>query len=358
MSFASNLKHAPNNILIIRTSAIGDIIMATPIIIALKERYPEAKLSWMCEPHLACLVENHPLIDHVVCFPKSKFKFELREGRFKSALVTITSLINHLRSQHFDLAIDLQGLFKSAVWAWLSSAKRRVGFKSKEHSHLFLTESIVKEKNHPDISSEYEQMANYLGCNTDSFLMNLILPEDSMESVTFHLPWIGDTPYFVFCPFTTREQKHWFNDAWLSLAKKLSVKYKAKILILGGPADAPEAETLCRHADDVMHLCGKLSLNQSIALLKDAKAVIGVDTGLTHGAIAQKTPTIALFGSTRPYLNTRCEYAKVIYLAKQCSPCRRHPICEKSYHCMKDITVENVFDSLEKQLRKRPEVLH
>ena len=151
----------------------------------------------------------------------------------------------------------------------------------------------------------------------------------------------------VICPFTTRPQKHWFAGRWIAFARRLKAETGLPVAILGGPGDRAAAAGIARAAEDAMvDLTGRTSLLTAAALIERSRAVIGVDTGLSHMGIALRRPTLLLFGSTRPYLDTTRTDAQVLYHRRSCSPCRRRPTCGGVFYCMRDIGVDEVLDVL------------
>lgn len=341
-----------NKILIIRTSAIGDVIMASPLISALKSKYPQAQIHWLAEPFVHDLIRFHPDIDKVHSFPKTQLKTLWREKKYISLFKQMRQLKLQLQSEQFDLALDVQGLFKSGIWAWLAKATTRVGFRSKEGAGLFMTDVIDKPNNEPTISSEYQRMAEYLQCDTSTFLMDISISNQAITTINKLILSKYSNGFAVISPFTTREQKHWTDENWRKFTAEFYQRYKLAIIIVGGPNDARHAESLCHQMPFLSHVCGQLSLNESVALIAHAKLVVGVDTGMTHAGIAKQTPTLALFGSTRPYLNTRTCSAEVVYLNKQCAPCKRKPTCGGKFECMTDITPAMVMDRVSMLLEK------
>lgn len=340
-------QHYPvNNILIVRTSAIGDVIMASPLIKSLKTKYPDAKISWLAEPFIHPLLADHPDVDSLLAFRKARFKQLWQQKKFKLLFSEMKQLKSELKQHNFDLAVDVQGLLKSGVWTWLSGAKRRVGFKSKEGSNWLMTEVVDKPLNHPDISSEYRLMAEYLACDVQNFFMDIQVSPETVTATNALLVDRQLKDYVVFSPFTTRPQKHWVVAYWRKLAELVFNQFGKKIVVIGGPADKDSAETLCENRKYMQHLCGETDIITSVEVINQASFLIGVDTGMTHAGIAKNTPTLALFGSTRPYLNTFVEQAKVLYLNKSCSPCKRKPKCGGSFHCLTDITPELVLNEM------------
>lgn len=357
MPVVTYAKAIPQKILIIRTSAIGDVIMASPLINSLSKTYPNAQLYWLVEPHLMGLVKDHPDIAGVIPFNKGQWKNLAKSFQWFELLKTWWQFVRNIRQHKFELVIDVQGLLKTGIWAGLSGAKRRVGFVSKEPTKWFFTEQITKPLNDPEISSEYKKMAAYLGCDTARFFMDLRVNQADVavvKSLLARHPNCQVQPssnqarsFIVIAPFTTRAQKHWPFTHWQSLLRLIVQRYDCPVFIVGGPGDKAQAERLVQDHTMVINTCGQLSLMQSVELINQAYALVGVDTGMTHAGLAKQTPTIALFGSTRPYLQTNVDVSDVLYLNKPCAPCKRKPSCDGAFHCLSDITPEQVLTRLE-----------
>ena len=337
----------PNRILIIRLSAIGDVVFSSPLIDALKGAYQGADIFWLAESPVVPLLEHHPHLSDVIVWPRREWRELLSSGRWLALLKEIARFKKRLRQYRFDLVIDAQGLFKSALLAWMTGAVRRVGFVSKEPTRALLTERIKKDAG-PAISSEYRAMAKHLGCQSEPFPMTVSVPPAVRAwAVAFR----GDTPYVAICPFTTRPQKHWPEVHWQALAKSL-VARGWRVVVLGGPADSVSADRI--FADiSVESVVGTATLLESAALVSCADLVIGVDTGLTHMGWAFEVPTIALFGSTCPYRDLGGLRGAVLYKNMTCSPCRRKPVCGGTYDCLADLYPDSVLDSMAGLLRDK-----
>jgi heptosyltransferase-1 len=166
-----------------------------------------------------------------------------------------------------------------------------------------------------------------------------------------------DSGYLVFCPFTTRPQKHWFEDRWVELADRLLADLGLIPVLLGGPADRDAAQRIQEQVKGrLINLAGVTSLTQAAALIDRAALLIGVDTGLTHMGIAFSRPTLALFGSTCPYQETTRENALVLYHKLDCSPCKRNPTCEGRFDCMRAISVDEVAGQASRLVKSGEEV--
>lgn len=334
-------------VLFVKLSAIGDIVMASGLPANIKSAFDNASITWLVESPYQKFIAAHPHIDEVIAWPKAEWSGLAKNRQWLTLFNTIRAFRRDLRKRNFTVAIDAQGLLKSAFLCWLSGAGRRIGFKSKEHSEWLLTESIVKPVS-DKISSEYKALGRYLGAS--DYVMNLPASASAQAEL---LPVCGNllttTAFIVICPFTTRLQKHWPDSHWQQLIQHFRAKSEMPIVILGGPADREQAIALAAVAPDVFVFAGLLSLEASGALLAKAQAVVGVDTGLTHLAIAHNRATLALFGSTRPYLYTDNPQASVIYKALSCAPCKRRPTCSGAITCMSDISPAEVCAWLEQQ---------
>lgn len=289
-------------------------------------------------------------------WPKKQWRALLRAGRWIALAREIGRFRARLRERRFDLALDLHGLAKSAFLAWLSGAPRRIGLGAREGSRLFVTEVLARGGDRARISSEYLHLAQHLGLDCGDFLPRLHVKPAAASAAAALLRENGLAPrrYAVFAAFTTRPQKHWFDDAWRELSKRVRAQTGLVPVLLGGPDDRPAAGALVRGAPEIVDLAGRTDLAQAAALVRDAALVVGVDTGLTHMGVAFGVPTVALFGSTCPYTVTGLANARVVWRALACSPCHRAPTCGARFECMREITAERVAQEVGLVLGRAP----
>lgn len=335
-----------NRILLIRSSAIGDLVFASPFVAALRRRYPDAHIAWLVEPGLDGLLAADPCIDELILWPKAEWRRLWRERRYAELRRRVRAFSADLRARRFDTAIDLQSLLKSGWLAWLSGAPRRIGLGSREGSRWLMTEVVPAGGTPGQISSEYRHLAASLGLDTTGFLPRLTVGDAAARRAHELLGAHGLAPgrYAVFAPFTTRPQKHWVDGYWQTMAARVRVELGLTAVILGGPGEREAARRIAVAAPGSVALAGATSLPEAAALIAEAALVIGVDTGLTHMGSALGTPTVALFGSTRPYLDAGRPDTRVIWLGMACSPCRRSPTCGGSYDCMRNIRPDQVMN--------------
>lgn len=336
-------------ILIVRLSAIGDVVMASGLIPALRARWPQAHLAWLVEPAAAPLLAHNPRLDELIVWPRGEWRHLWRTHRYAALLTRFLEFRRRLRASRFDIALDTQGLLKSALWSWLSGAPRRISLIGREGSQQLATERV----NRPDeagqprrMGSEYRLLASHFGAPDDAFRPDLAIGAAARETARSALgAGVSNAPaghFAVLCPFTTRPQKHWFEDRWIALALRCREAGLVPVL-LGGPTDREAAARISASVPGIVNLAGRLKLDESVAVIAEAALLVGVDTGLTHMGSALNIPTVALFGSTCPYLDAGAPRSSVMYQQLACSPCRRNPTCQGRYDCMRALEVDRVF---------------
>ncbi|MFO1418917.1 MAG: glycosyltransferase family 9 protein [Methylotetracoccus sp.] len=338
---------SPQNILVVRLTAIGDIVMASGVIPCLHTAFPDARLCWLVEEGNEELLSSNPRLDRVFVWPRRRWKSLLQQRRYLTWWREFRALRSALRQVEFDWVIDLQGLLKSGVWAWLAGGRRRIGLGSREGSALLMTEVVERENKSPLIAKEYRKLMDVLGTAPERFAMDIVVPPKARMSAEALLANAGgDTAYAVLCPFTTRPQKHWFDERWIELAGTLHETLGLRPVIVGGPGERQRgAEMAAAAGHGTVSLAGLTHLDECAAVLQGASLVIGVDTGWTHAGIALRRPTLSLLGSTDPYFDTGSPSARALYHVLPCFPCYRHPTCNGDYTCMRLHTVADVLSA-------------
>jgi heptosyltransferase-1 len=346
------LAQDPRRILIVRLSALGDVVMASGLIPALRARYPQAELHWVCEAACVPLLRHNPRLASVIVWPRQEWEQLARARRYLALWGAIRAFRAQLRALRFDLVLDAQGLLKSALIAWLTGAPRRVGLIAREGSRWLVHEVATPPAGaDPVMGSEYRYLARWLGALEGSFQPDLAVGEAPRSQAREVLAQAvagaaaGPRPLTAIAalaPFTTRPQKHWVDAHWQALFEQLLAR-GLRPVVLGGPADREAAQRLVAAVPGAISLAGALRLDESAALIAEAQLLIGVDTGLTHMGSALGVPTVALFGSTCPYRQGPTPRTQVMYDALPCSPCRRRPTCGGAYTCMRELTPERVM---------------
>ncbi|NNC24404.1 glycosyltransferase family 9 protein [Salinisphaera sp. USBA-960] len=347
---------APQRILIVRLSAIGDVVMASGMIRALRRRYPRARLVWLTGPGPDALLRANDELDEVIVWHRHVWRDHLRRGRWLQLAGECRQLIATLRRRQFDTAIDAQGLLKSGVWAWLSGASVRLGLGSKEGSQWLMSRVVERSTDEACFGSEYIDAVRALGASPMAFTPHIATAAADRDTATAKLKaHLGDRPYIALAPFTTRPQKHWFDRYWHTLIERLIVEDGWSVIVLGGPDDGEAGDIMVSAAASygratAVNLAGKTTLPETMAIIDQAYQVIGVDTGVTHMGTASGRPTLALFGSTRPYTAPSIASTRVLFQPMTCAPCHKHPTCGGRFTCMAELTPDIVLSAARWQL--------
>ena len=330
------------NILVIRLSSIGDIIFCLPFILALRNTYPNSKITWLVEKKYTKLISNDPCVDSIIEWERDEWEKLLKSRKISNVLGRIYQFKKMLKKQSFDMVIDLQGLLKTNLMSWFTGANTRVSLGSEFGGFFFNTVLIRRDSNTKRISSEYLTLAKKLNLNFSEFRPRYTLPFKKK------LTKCENKSYFVIAPFTTRPQKHWDNSYWEILVSKLAQRYKSTCYILGARLNKKQYMLVDLLKKIAVPLIDKTDLMETSIIINDAQFLIGVDTGLTHMSVSLNKPTVAIFGSTCPYLDPINLNSKVIWLGMQCSPCKRNPTCDGAYTCLKQIYPEQVINEVSK----------
>ncbi len=341
------------NILIIKLSAIGDVIHTLPVLNALRRYYPDANITWLVEEAAADLVIGHEALDRVMVSKKKQWIKQLKTSLWKPAVLEIFRFIRDLRDTKYDIILDLQALLKSGVMVALSRGGRKVGFgpgmDHQEHSYLFLNERI------PAVSMEIHALERGL-----ILLEKIGIPHDLVE---YRLPVSdfdrkrADTllkactgkhtgPLVAINPVAQWETKLWDITKFSRLADSLIEKYKATVLFTGSPADREYIDSIIAGMGAIAeNLAGKTTLKVLGALYEKSDLLISTDTGPMHLGAAVGIPVVALFGPTAPWRTGPFGPGhRVIRSEIVCSPCfKRH--CE-TIGCMKNISVRQVITGI------------
>jgi heptosyltransferase-1 len=338
-----------NRILIIRLSAIGDVIVTTPVARALREAMPDAYLAWVVEPRAREVLAGNPYLDQVIVWDRPK-------GALTPA--SMLSLHRQLRPLAFDVAIDFQGLLRSALVARLSGARTVIGNReAREHADLLY--DVKVSKNTADRSNRQRclDLLRPLGIESRDRRMAVPVAADQRESASRLLRNEGvapGEPYACLVPATTWAQKHWFERCWSELARLLRRRTGLHPVLMGGPGDVPLAERIREEAGaECAVAAGKTSMREAVALLEGARLTVAVDTALMHASVAVGTPTVALCGASNWPAFADYENFTLLREDMPCSPCLHHPTCGGRFDCMQRLTPERVFAAVEALLDRR-----
>lgn len=331
----------PARILIVRLSALGDLVFATTLLDGLRRAYPKAEIDWLVQPEFADFLRQQPDIAQVQVWDRRAWSSLWQARQLVALWRAVGALRQVLRARDYDWVIDAQGLAKSRLLAWLAGGRLRIGYSSKEPFGFLMHQRLRKQR----VSRPY--LSKAIGLEHRALvvqLTGLAGGAPRLSAAAAAADPAGPAPV-VLAPFTTRPQKHWPERHWARLLQLLVARGERPQL-LGGPADEAAASrilALSGVADRIDNRIGRTSIAEASQAIAAAAAVIGVDTGLTHMGIAHDRPTVAIFGSTVPYRTGARAPLEVLWLGLSCSPCRRRPTCGGAYSCLADISPEQVL---------------
>jgi heptosyltransferase-1 len=342
-------------VLIVKVSALGDVVHALPVLAYLKSVDPQMQIDWLVEESFAPLLEGHPLIRKVI---RLRTKAWRRQGAGQGgwqALVAGAAL----RREHYDVVLDLQGNSKSGLFTLLAGAPLRFGFDhtgTREWPNRLATNRKVtlgEEAFHITDRSLAVAQAAFPGGRGRPLAGPLAADPRATERVELLLREKGLTgqPVVVFHYGTTWQTKLWALENWQQLAARLRDAGVQPLLTWGNDAELAAAEAIRAASGDRALVWPRGTLPDLVALLQRADLVVGGDTGPIHIAAAVETPTVSLFRVTDARRNgPRGDGHLCLQTPLDCSPCLRKS-CERDRECAASITVNVVLEAITSRLR-------
>lgn len=345
-------------ILIVKMSSLGDVIHALPTLYALKQNWPDAKITWAVHEQFGTVLPGQPWLDEVIYIDKKKLK----------SLSYLWHLRKELHSRHFDMCLDLQCLAKSALVSWLSGAPEKYGYWELREGSGLVNKGLVGPNKMGHVIERYLDTVRALGGTVDRIEFPLRHDEDAKKSVQLKLTAFSG-PYAVIVPGARWAVKEWPTQNFGALCKRL-VDAGVTPVLAGAPSDAEKAAEVMAAANEsattasgtageaagitatassatsakVINLVGQTSLPELIELIRGCAIYISADTGPLHMANALQKPLVALFGTTSPDRTGPYggDYVHVI-VSPTSKATPEHPLVDDP-DCMKQITVDMVWD--------------
>lgn len=292
--------------LVIRLSSLGDIVHALPAVAAVGEASPQAEIHWVVETRHAALLAGNPFVHRLVKLDTLGWRKKL------TSVQTLRSLaqgVAALREVEFDAAIDFQGLYKSALIAWLSRARERLGFAEywlrEPAAGLLYTERVSPHGCEHVIQMNLALVERLVGRARAPTRWQFPLPRTEADEryVEQQLAALGSREFIVINPGGGWTSKCWAPENYAELIRRLENEFSGDILLTG----SPEEETLIR--DIIQNSRSRrakrfaATIVQFIALVRRAKLFLSGDTGPLHVAAAVATPVVAIYGPTDPVRN-------------------------------------------------------
>lgn len=333
------------NILVVKLSAIGDVIHALPVSYAIKESFPDVHLTWVVEPPAYDLLTMDSCVDEIITFHKKEFK---SIGGF---LTNYGPLKRQIQRRSYDAVLDLQGLFKSAAIARLAKAPVKLGMCNMRELSDRISRPVIGPHAQGHIVERYLDVARALGCRVDQVVFPLTVPEREADLTRRIFSQAGGNmgnPYVVFAIGANWPNKRWPIEYFAELSDWLYAQRLIPVIVGGGAVDEQRAAELCAAAEiPPINLVGRTNFKQLTCVLQHAQLTIGGDTGPVHLSAGVGTKTIMVMGPTDANRNGPYgQLENAIEVERSCKYCWNRA-CPKGLDCLADITVQQVRAKVE-----------
>ncbi len=361
--------------MLIKPSALGDVVHTIPVLVKLRARYPRARIDWLITPENAEIVRCHPALSNVVLFARRDFS---KRGRRWRALLAFFDLLKQIRRAKYDLVIDMHGQVRSALFALISGAPVRIGFDrpirrsltvsaehdlrnvpshgwrgAREGSWIAYTHRIPIPTLDVHAIDRYLWVAPLLGLDDDPPDLAIHLSSDTVRNVERLLKEHGvhaDVPLVVLVPGTIWETKHWTIEGFAGVARTF-LNDGFAVALAGTKRDQQRCRQIAAAAPGVCDLSGKTTPAELAALIRRAEVAVTNDSGSMHVAASLRKPMVSVFGPTNPvHIGPYQRPESVVRMDLPCSPCnyRRLSQCPFDHACMKQVTSEMVVERVQK----------
>lgn len=339
------------NILIIKPSSLGDIIMALPALTALRKSFPDAKISWLVRSEFAPLLNNHPHLTSIIPFDRRRLG---KSFYSPASMRALKSFLKQLKRSEFDIVFDFQGLFRTAFFGWVTRCGKRFGMaNAREFAHLLYTHKI--DQNHESIHLVDFYLKIIRAAGAIDTGVEFVLPpnpkaSDSVDKL-LESHGIERDNYAVFVTGSAHDDKCWPIERFAALAAKVLSRFGLSIVATGSAGETDTIEMLkSLAAVPITSLTGRTNLSELVALLKGAKLVVSNDTGPGHIAAALGRPMVLIFGRSNParvapYGRSEC-IAAVEPFGRGFKADSTDP-----RHNIKSVTLDEVFQRVCEQLK-------
>ncbi len=333
------------NILVVKLSAIGDVIHALPVSYAIKESFPDVHLTWVVEPPAYDLLTMDSCVDEIITFHKKEFK---SIGGF---LTNYGPLKRQIQRRSYDAVLDLQGLFKSAAIARLAKAPVKLGMCNMRELSDRISRPVIGPHAQGHIVERYLDVARALGCRVDQVVFPLAVPEREADLTRRIFSQAGGNmgnPYVVFAIGANWPNKRWPIEYFAELSDWLYAQRLIPVIVGGGAVDEQRAAELCAAAEiPPINLVGRTNFKQLTCVLQHAQLTIGGDTGPVHLSAGVGTKTIMVMGPTDANRNGPYgQLENAIEVERSCKYCWNRA-CPKGLDCLANITVQQVRAKVE-----------
>ncbi len=347
--------HSYNRILIVKPSSLGDVVHALPALHALRQRFPSAHIAWLIAKPFAPLIQNHPDLNEIITFDRKRFA---RVHKSISIAREFYAFLRDLRSRHFDLVLDFQGLFRSAFFTRATGSPARIGFKSaRESAPFFYTHKIPTPNKNAHAVDKNLLLCESIGCDTSNPTFNLAITDAEQNEANDFLKSVKidpSAPYMAVLPGARWETKLWPPERFATTIDAVAQNGLPSILMGGESESSLCAEIADASSSNPRNIAGKTSIRALTTILRGSRLVLTHDSAPMHLAVALHRPLVAILGPTSPYrTGPYNRLDDVIQADLDCSPCylRNLSQCPHNHECMKSVMPDEVIGKIEAILR-------
>jgi len=338
-------------ILVVAPSWVGDVVMATPAVRALRRRFPSAHVAVLARPTGADVLEHNPHIDRIIAADKKGVGPETRSAG---------ELVSLLRAEKFKLALILPNSLRAALLAWRARANRRVGYAVQWRSPL-LTDHVPPPREHGKIVpinmvDRYLALCAKAGCtelSTDEEIFASDEDTARANEVLSSLGIGGDDMLAVLIPGASYgPSKLWGAEKFAAVADRLAERHGFKVLAHVGPGEEGIGHQVVAASKSgvLVPPPGAIDLKVLKGVVKRSALVIANDTGPRHYAVAFRIPNVVILGPTsRRYIDVNLEHTELLQADVECGPCQLK-VCPRDHECMELITPDDVIEAAERLL--------
>lgn len=354
-------------LLILKVSSMGDIVHASPVAAALKRTFPHLHIGWIAEDRHAGAIEGSPRIDRLHIIPHKV----LRQKPFgREARQVLMQVAREVRAERYEVALDLQGLLKSAIWGVLGRVPIRYGaHRMRELTPLLLRRIPIPERPDRHVVQQYLDAARWLGAPCefpdlyaspeDAHLPEppvefpLYVPDEARQQVAYKLAQLGldGKPIISLNPSAGRAWKRWDIARFAELSDRIEAEWGIPTVFVGGPGDKPLEERLRElKRRPLRSLIARTTLKEAMAVVERSVVHICGDTGTAHIAAAFRTPVVSLYGPTSPdRTGPYGQRARALFKRSLCTACPKNQCVRKE--CLQWITVDEALASVQPLIR-------
>lgn len=345
-------RFADMKILIVKLGAIGDIVHALPIAAEIRRKFPQATIGWLADKRSAAILRDSPAIDELIEIDTRAVKGPRMMSSFRDA---VGKQLKDIRDEKYDIALDLQGLLKSAIASKMSGAPVRFGFSRKDlrepSARVFYTETAAAVDKNTHIIQKNFALAN-AAFGVEFNGAELEFPIAVSEAERAETAGLLNEPFALLNPGGGWPTKLWHAEKFGLLADLIHENLGLRSIISIGPGEDDLVERAMKSSKIGASLTAKLSIKGFYELAKHAQVYVGGDTGPTHIAVAAGTPVVGIFGPTEWWRNGSPN-PEDICVGRSDIECRiacHRRSCSK-WICM-DIDVRTVFDAVKLRIDK------